>query len=264
LRALVNESPVFRSSINHHIPNGVDTEVFRGLDRHQVRARYGIPQDQFVVLFLAANLGDERKGFYYFVKAVEHLRTTRPELMARTTIMLVGGNSQGAEQYLRGDVKLLGGTRDVSQLVEYYNLANVFVSTSLADNFPSTSLESCACGTPVVAFNVGGVPEIVVDGKTGLLAESKDFTAVAGNIGQILDHADLQEEMRKNCREHVSANFSMKKFVDSYIEQFESELLRRTTRGRFQRGDVCGAGSMPQPNRQDAGMSRAGFRANGY
>lgn len=227
LRALVNESPVFRASVNHHIPNGVDTEVFRCLDRHQVRARYGIPQDQFVVLFLAANLGDERKGFYYFMKAVEHLGATRPELMARITTVLVGANSQGAEQYLRGNVKVLCGTRDVSQLVEYYNLADVFVSTSLADNFPSTSLESCACGTPVVAFNVGGVPEIVLDGKTGLLAESKDYAAVADNISQILNDAELLEEMRKNCREHVSGNFSMKKFVDGYIEQFESELMRR-------------------------------------
>lgn len=227
LQEMVKESRVFRMSTNLHIPNGVDTTVFKCLDRSRLRKKYEIPQEQSVVLFLAAKLGDERKGFFYFAKAMEHLNLENPGLIARTTIVLVGASSQGGDTLLNGSIRVLGSTKNASELAEYYNLADVFVSASLADNFPSTALESCACGTPIVAFDVGGVSEIVVDGKTGLLADSRNIVEMADNIHQILSNESMSNEMRKNCRQHIIDNFSMDQFVDRYIERFESELRWR-------------------------------------
>jgi glycosyltransferase involved in cell wall biosynthesis len=228
LQEKVASSPVFRSSLNHHIPNGVDLDVFRCLDRARIREKYGIPEGHHkVILFLSANLADERKGFYYFSKAIEHLRSINPSLADSVTVLLVGGNAQGAEQFIKANFRSLGSTNDTSQLAEYYNLADVFVSTSLADNFPSTSLESLACGTPIVAFDVGGVAEIVVHGETGLLSDSQDIVSLARNISSILTDELQRSQMSLRCRKYAENRFSMEGFAGAYLEAFENALKAR-------------------------------------
>ena len=157
------------------------------------------------------------KGFYYFAKALEYLKASNPQLADSITTLLVGENSDGANDYLPTEVQNLGSTKDASILADYFNLADVFVSASIADNFPSTLLESSASGTPVVAFDVGGVSEIVIDNATGLLSKSKDINALASNIERMLIDNELREKLSENCRNYVVNNFSMEKFVNSYI-----------------------------------------------
>jgi len=227
LQEKINASPVFRSAANHHIPNGVDINVFRPLEQYKLKEKYGVPQKHKVILFLAANLADERKGFYYFAKALDCLRKTNPHLADNITTLLIGENGKGASEFLPTEVKNLGSTKDISKLVEYYNVADVFVSASLADNFPSTSLESLACGTPIVAFDVGGVSEIVIHNKTGLLSKSKNAGDLARNIGKILTDKGLHSSLSMECRNYAINSFSMEEFLNSYLELFQrSEELR--------------------------------------
>lgn len=219
----VNSSPVFRSSCNHYVPNGVDIEIFKPKERSVLRETYGIDKDEKVILFLSADVSDKRKGFYYFAKAIQRLREVNPDLANNTTVILVGENGNYVNKYLPVKILNLGGTRSQSRLVEYYCLADVFVSASLADNFPSTSLESLACGTPIVAFDVGGVSEIVVDKKTGLLAESKNIIDLSSDIEELLVNSELRKEMGESGRSYVANNFNMDKCVSNYINLFRSE-----------------------------------------
>lgn len=228
----VKASPVFRSATNHHVPNGVDCDIFRPLDQKDLRKRYGVHLNRKVILFLSANVTNPGKGFFYFAKALEHLKASNSELADSVTTLLVGQNSEGANDYLPTEVQNLGSTRDASRLSDYFNLADVFVSASIADNFPSTLLESSACGTPVVAFDVGGVSEIVIDNETGLLSRSKDITALSSNIERILIDNELRQELSENCRNYVVSNFSMDKFVNSYIELFENSKCAHNSCGR--------------------------------
>jgi len=223
LQQKVEASRVFRSAVNLHIPNGVDTDTFRPLDKNSVRDKYTVPGDHYVVLFLAANLADERKGFYYFVKAINQLCALNPALGGRITVALVGGDERAGGEFSGVNVRCLGSTRDVSQLVDYYNLADIFVSTSLADNFPSTSLESSACGTPIVAFDVGGVAEIVIDASTGLLADSGNVTRLAECMNRLFTDGRLLGEMGAACRSYVETEFGMDQFVDRYVAEFRAE-----------------------------------------
>ncbi len=224
------QSPVFSSATHHHIPNGVDIDIFRPLDRAALRKAYGIGEDQKVVLFLSARLDDQRKGFYYYAKALEHLREVDPGLIGNLVTLLIGKNSAEASEHLSGAAMNLGSTRDVSTLVEYYNLADVFVSASIADNFPSTSLESSACGTPVVAFDVGGLAEIVVHNETGLLAENKNAVALAENLRNLLNDRDLQQRLSAGCREHAVNQLGMEKFVSSYLTLFGEAVMEPGSR----------------------------------
>jgi glycosyltransferase involved in cell wall biosynthesis len=227
LQEKVNASPVFRSATNHHIPNGIDINVFKPLDQNKLRKKYGIPEKRKVILFLSSNLADKRKGFYYFSSALNRLKTINPDLIDNVTTLLIGDNSKGANQYLPTDVKNLGSTKDVSRLVEYYNIADLFISASIADNFPSTLLESMACGTPVVAFDVGGVSEIVINNKTGLLADSKDERDLAENIQKLLTSNSLHNKMGVECRTYAAGNVSMEKFVNNYLELFRRTLVEQ-------------------------------------
>ena len=226
LQKKVNSSPVFKAASNHHIPNGVDINVFRPLDKKDLREKYGIPETRKIVLFLSANLADEWKGFRYLVNALKYLESNNPQLAENTTTLLIDENSEGANIVLPTDVKILGRTNNLTRLVEYYNLADVFVSASIADNFPSTLLESLACGTPIVAFDVGGVREIVINGETGLLSTSRDSDDLGKNIEKILTDEEQQRKFSANCRVHAINHFSMDKFVGDYIRLFRSALVK--------------------------------------
>jgi len=214
-------SAVFDSSTNLHIPNGVDVNKFRPLNRVMLRKKYNIPETAKVIIFLSANLADERKGFYYFAKSLEKLKNVSPSLIGNTITLLVGGNSDLANSFLSTEIRNLGWSKTTEKLVEYYNLADVFISASIADNFPSTCLESIACGTPVVAFDVGGVSEIVIDEKTGLLVKSKDIDGLANNIQEILTNESLRNQLSVDGRNYVVENFSMDKFSETYLQYFK-------------------------------------------
>ncbi len=223
----VNASPVFRYAINHHVPNGVDCNVFRPLDKNELRKKYGIHSSRKVILFLSANVTNPGKGFYYFAKALESLKVSNPKLADSVTTLLVGRGSKEANDYLPTELINLGSTKDTSRLAEYYNLADVLVSASIAENFPSTLLESSACCTPVVAFDVGGVSEIVINEVTGLLSKSKDIKGMAKNIERLFIDNKLREIMSRNSRDHIVNNYSMEKFASSYIEIFKTAMLDR-------------------------------------
>jgi glycosyltransferase involved in cell wall biosynthesis len=226
LQKKVDASPVFSSATNHYIPNGVDINVFRPLDRNGLREKYGIPKTRKIILFLSANLADERKGFYYLINALKYIKSNNPQLAGNISTLLIGRNGESVQNLLPTDVKILGRINDLSRLVEYYNLADVFVSASLADNFPSTSLESLACGTPVAAFDVGGVSEIIINGETGLLSTSRDSDDLGKNVEKIISDEEQHKILSANCRAHAVNHLSMDKFANDYIRLFKGALVK--------------------------------------
>jgi len=97
--------------------------------------------------------------------------------------------------------------------------ADVFCISSLDDNFPTTVLESIACGTPVVGFQVGGIPEQVTE-DCGILVEPRDAQGLGKAITQLLQDDVLREKMSKNCRARAVAEYSNSKFRDRYVSLY--------------------------------------------
>jgi glycosyltransferase involved in cell wall biosynthesis len=106
-----------------------------------------------------------------------------------------------------------------------YAAADVFVHPSLADNLPNGVLESLACGTPVAAFDVGGVPEAVRPGQTGYLARYKDAADLALGIGRMLDDAGLHAELSAMCRKIAETEYGMDLQTDLF-EKLYADLCR--------------------------------------
>ena len=106
-----------------------------------------------------------------------------------------------------------------------YSAADAFLCTSLAEGQPQTALESMACGTPVIAFDLGPMPEEVIDGKTGIIVQSPDAEALVGGIERFLDNEDLQPIFQKNCRQQALEKYDLDIQTEKYISLYEEILV---------------------------------------
>ena len=109
------------------------------------------------------------------------------------------------------------------ELAELYSLADVFVSPTIEDNLPNTIMEALACATPVVAFNTGGVPDMVTHLQNGYLANYKSATDFAAGINYVLNTANPQE-LGTNARQKVMQNFTNDIVAEKYLAVYKSIL----------------------------------------
>ena len=175
------------------IPNGLDTQRFQPRDRHMAREIMGVPSDASVLLFVSHRVENKHKGLPLLIEAMTRLREIRG------LFLLILGEGSHSENLPVASASL-GFVSDERLLSLAYSAADLYLLPTLMDNAPNTALESMACGLPVVAFQVGGVPEIVRDGSTGVLVEQGDAEALANAIKDLLGDQDRRRQMAENCR----------------------------------------------------------------
>jgi glycosyltransferase involved in cell wall biosynthesis len=205
------------------IPNGIDPTEFRPMDRMEARRRLNLPGRARIVLFVADLVVDRRKGLRLLLKAFHELRDV-PDLLLVT---LGRGGSDAATPHA---TRHLGSLHDSEDLRAAYSAADVFAIPSLQDNLPNTILESMACGTPVVGFDAGGVPEAVVDGTSGLLAPTGDFVALADALQRVLGDRELQATLSRQARMRVEREYALALQAQRYASLYQ-EILDRAGSG---------------------------------
>ncbi len=166
------DSLLFSGYENHHIPYGLDTGLFKPYIRAAVRELLGLA-DKKTLLFTADSIDSPLKGFRLFLDALLHVQHT-----CDYQLLVVGLDKGNALAGLK-NVHYMGYVQDERLMAMIYNAADAFVLPSLMDNFPNTMLESIACGTPVIAFPTGGIPEAIRHGENGLICEKADATNLA-------------------------------------------------------------------------------------
>jgi glycosyltransferase involved in cell wall biosynthesis len=198
------------------IPNGIDLAVFSPRDQADARQALGIRKEAKVILFVAAKVSQRRKGLAYLYEALHSLRETED-------VILVTVGSAGANQpQLEGFAQVhLGQVVDESRLSLAYSAADLYVLPTLADNQPLTVLESLASGTPVVAFDVDGIPEMIAHLDTGYLARYKDSSDLAAGMRAILGDNALSARMRDRCRETAVKRYDLQRQARRYVELYE-------------------------------------------
>jgi sugar transferase (PEP-CTERM/EpsH1 system associated) len=207
------------------IPNGIPLEDFQPGDRSRARVDPGIPLRAVV----AGTVGRLQpvKGTSYLLEAWSRLASDHPDAI----LLLVGGGSQQAalERMSRRlgiseRVRFLGDRADVPDLLRGMD---VFVLPSLWEGMPNAALEAMAVGLPVVATAVGGTPEVVVDGVTGLLVPPGDPDALAQSIARLLCDPDLRYKMGQAGRERVVKHFSVGRMVEQTEWLYEQLLVEK-------------------------------------
>jgi glycosyltransferase involved in cell wall biosynthesis len=195
------------------IPYGLDTEVFCPRNREAAREALGMPRDARVILFAAASVRDRRKGFTMLGEALA-------PLPADAGIQLVSVGSNPASPNIRLPNLSLGFIQNDRILSLVYSAADLYVTPTLDDNLPNTVMESMSCGTPVVAFEVGGVPDMVRNGVSGFVVPKGDTVALRQAILRVLDNPTLRAELAANCRrialEEYDFMIQARRYLDLY------------------------------------------------
>jgi glycosyltransferase involved in cell wall biosynthesis len=186
----------------HAIRLGVPLDVFRPLDPVSCREKLMLPRDKFILLFSCSNLADKRKGVDHLLEAIRKLDL--PDL-----VPVCIGYNDGSTPLDLPNLISVGYLTDTEQQVMLYNAADLFVAPSLEEAFGQVFVEAAACGTPSVAYPVGGVPEALADGIVGRLAKLVDPDSLAEAIRELYLNHRLRTNLGWWGRCHVENEFSM-------------------------------------------------------
>ncbi len=216
------------------IPNPIDTNVFKPCSmeaRAHFRAKNGIAPSSFVLLFVAMKISEERKGFRFLQEALHILKVKYPHVPIE--ILVLGKSDPEILTTLPYPVHALGLVTSAAALASAYGAADAFVIPSLEDNLPNTVMEALSCGTPVVGFATGGIPEMIGAGGSyaahfgpqhqGYLAPQGDSSALAAGILWISTQPDMLR-LRKAARQKVEDYYANTVVASQYLAIYREML----------------------------------------
>ena len=173
-----NESKLGKFARTTHIANPIfKSEYFPSKDKESLKLKHGLSLTKKYIFFAAMNVADSRKGFNELISALSHLKEESYDI----ELLIAGKTSDHLVNTLPYPSRLLGSLNSVG-MREAYQMADLFVIPSLEENLPNTVLESMACGTPVVGFDIGGIGEMIVDYQNGILAKTVSSYGLAKAI----------------------------------------------------------------------------------
>ena len=175
----------------HQVTNSIETDIFSPSNMQAARERWQLPQDKVLLLFGCASIMERRKGFH---KLVEALQLASPPA-DRAELVLFGADRPDITK-IALQVHHVGSVGDDKAMAALFASADAYLCPTLEDTVPNTVIESLCCGTPVIGFATGGVPDFVTDGRNGLLAPCGDVPALATCINRFLLDGAFRDELR--------------------------------------------------------------------
>ena len=227
------ESRLFRDMEVRVIPYSLETDAFRPLPKTQARETVGLSVEGVVLLFGAPDVKEKRKGFRELVAAMQYCLAQREfETLVKSDKIRLLCFGQASDELEAGGTPVvsLGYLGSDEEMRVAYAAADIFVLPSLEDNMPNAMLEAMSCGTPVVGFAVGGMPDVVVDGVTGRLVPPGDVPSLGDAILDLVLDSDKRELMGQNCRKAMVDGYSLDLQARRYLELY-NDLCRQPRMG---------------------------------
>jgi glycosyltransferase involved in cell wall biosynthesis len=207
------------------VPNGVDTKKFKPAGKAHARNLLNLPQDKNIVLFVGALR--KIKGVDYLIEAAKNFVNTNTDLfMVGRDDGLRKSLEKRAHELKIADCIRFTGPVNHGDIPLWISASDILVLPSLSEGRPNVVLEALACEVPVVATDVGGVPELMVDGETGYLVPAKNSAELSRKINKLLEDKNQRENMGKLGRKSIiqrglTWEAHAKKTVDIYSEILE-------------------------------------------
>ncbi len=201
------------------IPNCIDPSVWKPVDKDIARHKLNLPKDKKIVGFAAFRAAwAERKGFHMLMPALEILKQSNLE--SELELAILGASQNKSMMDLATKTHALGEINDNLTLALFYSAIDVFVLPSMEDNLPNTIMEALACGTPCVAFDIGGVPDMIDHEVNGYLCRPFESQDLADGISWVLEDDDRRKGLSDNARQKVIANYAPKVIAHQYLDLY--------------------------------------------
>lgn len=222
------ESALLKNSRIEVIPYGIDSRVFQVKWKPQAKSHLGLDVNALHMLFVANRLGEARKGFEYLAKAIQFC-LTHPKFKERAEkgeIALISlGHPHPSLNTLGIPYVCLGHLDTPEEMSQIYGAADLFLLPSLEENLPNTLLEAMSCGTPAVAFSVGGVPEALTHNHTGKLLPVGAFENFGSAVEELLFDDSMRMRFSENCRQTIGERFTQQLQAERYLELYRELML---------------------------------------
>jgi glycosyltransferase involved in cell wall biosynthesis len=225
------------------IPNGVDLSTFHPANTRMVRTALGLSPAAKILLFVANTIRRNIWKDYQTMRAA--VAQVAERLHGHGVLFIVLGEDAPVERIGQAEVRFVPYQEYPKAVARYYQAADVYAHAARADTFPNTVLEALACGTPVVATAIGGIPEQVkglktldfgfqnshlngygIDGATGLLVPPGDAEAMAMAIEQLLNDEALRRQLGENAAKDARCRFGLERQVEAYLDWYQ-EIIKR-------------------------------------
>ena len=206
------------------IPYSINLQLFKPLNRVESRKKLNLPLDKFLILFGSMNIKDERKGFKYFKESMIQLISNYPDYKEKIEIVVFGRADENMQSGIPVKLNFCGRIESDEKMVLYYNAADFFVSSSVEDNYPNTVMESLSCGLPVIAFNIGGMPDMIRHLSNGYLVSEINSDLLSKGMKWIIDNKENWNKISINAREGIIKNNSPDIIGKSYYDVYTKVL----------------------------------------
>jgi glycosyltransferase involved in cell wall biosynthesis len=233
LAGLARASPLLARFPVAVIPNAIDTAVFKPSDKRAARDLLQLPIDEDIVLFGALRATSERrKGFHLLQEA---LKAYGQQKGRKLRAVVFGVDPAERVPELGIPCSNLGTFRDEAKLARLYAAADVFVAPSTQENLSNTVMEALSCGTPVVAFSIGGMPDMIEHMRNGYLAEPFLAEDLAQGIGWVLEEEGRHAALCARAREKVLEEYESRKVAHRYLALYEQVVELNKLESRWAR-----------------------------
>ncbi len=212
---LAQQSPLLKNKHIIHIPNGINTTLYRPLHKTTVRQKYALPEKKTIILFMAHYPKDPRKGLIHLLEALKTLSPKHPDLF-----LLIVGHDKSFDLPINLPWRIINCLFDEERLIELINAADLTVVPSQEDNLPNVILESMSCAVPVISFNQGGIPEIITHGHDGLLCDGTN-KALTNTLENALTNPALLVKMIYRARETIVNRFNDKQCAKTHLKLYQ-------------------------------------------
>lgn len=247
---MARQSRVLGDRPIHVIPNPIETNIFLPLPKPAARRRLGLNPKAFT--FIAQSSNESRKEFPQLLGAIR---------LAMQNEQFKAAADKGLVQFVffgrlgkpldEPDLPIahVGWRDSAEKLAAMYAAADAFILPSLEDNLPNVMLESISCGIPLIAFDVGGMPDVIQPGKTGWLAPLGDFKRMAELIVDCALQPEACYAMQPICREVAETEYAMpvigQRFLDLYASLLTTPVGSSSSAGHTSGGTATLVGTVP-------------------
>ncbi|AYL97510.1 glycosyltransferase family 4 protein [Mucilaginibacter celer] len=220
MQGSVQASSLMKGKAISQIPNTLETDIFKPIDKTKAKKQAGLPTNKFIFLsgFMPSRK-DLHKGTQYLLESMELLKQRLGVDADKIELVVFGNRGTETVPDFPFKTSFLGTINNDEKLALHYAAADAFLIPSLEDNLPYTVMESLSCGTPVIAFTTGGIPNMVQHEHNGYLAAYRSSESFADGMEWIIKHPE-KEKLNQQARQTIMERFSEEVIAKQHIEVY--------------------------------------------